>query len=295
MTFYNTNLKYTIIILFILITMSLYSQDFLFAVAKEPTPVLNTPDFEAVFGGVDGTTVKTDNQGLIREMEYVAMTGTVFNLLGEFDHVTYKIYKVEISEYKYNNELYVDGRFLELREKRPTPRKCVLPPKEEIYKYLDNAVGASYIWGGNYIKGIDKMLELYKPKGYISDKTKTRWSLKGVDCSGLMYEATDGWTERNTSKLVDFGEAVEIEGLSAEEIKAKMKPFDMMVWKGHVIYVYDENTAIQSGLSKGGVVKTDLLETLQNLMKERTPVNDYNAYSGDRFVVKRWYPKAIKN
>ncbi|HEY3250933.1 MAG TPA: peptidoglycan endopeptidase [Ignavibacteria bacterium] len=285
-------MKITTIILLIFITMTSYSQELLYAVAKEPTPVLNTPDFVGVFGGVEGISVKTDDQGLIREMEYVALPGTVFSLLGEFDHGTYKIYKVEISEYKYNTELYVDSRFLELYEKKPPPRKCVLPSMEEIYKYLDNAVGASYIWGGNCIKGIDKLLELYKPKGDITDKTKTCWSLKGVDCSGLMYEATNGWTERNTSKLVNFGEPVEIEGLSAEEIKTKLKPFDMMVWNGHVIYVYDENTAIQSGLSKGGVVKTDLLETLQKLIKERTPVNDYNAYTGDRFVVRRWYPES---
>ena len=31
-------------------TLSALSQDFYYAVAKEPTPVLNSPDFEAVFG-----------------------------------------------------------------------------------------------------------------------------------------------------------------------------------------------------------------------------------------------------
>ncbi len=266
-------------------------QEYLYAVANEPTPVLNSPDFESVFGGDDGKTIKLDDQGLIREIEYIAMPGTVFNLLGEFDHVTYKIFKVEISEYKYGNDMYIDSRFVELKEKRPSPRKCVLPAREEIYRYLDNAVGAAYIWGGNCISGINKIMELYKPTGDISAKTKINWTLNGVDCSGLMYEATGGWTERNTSKLVNFGEPVEIEGLTADEIIKKMKPLDMMVWNGHVIYVYDEKTAIQSGLSKGGVVKTDLLETLENIMKDKIPVNDYNSVTGDRFVVRRWYPE----
>lgn len=265
-------------------------QEYFYAVAKDYTPVLNSPDFEAVFGGADGKTVKLDNQGLIREMEYIAMPGTVFNLLGEFDHVTYKIFKVQISEYRYGNDMYIDSRFVELKEERPAPRKCVLPDKKDIYSYLDNAVGASYIWGGNCIKGIDKLTEYYKPAGEISEKTKINWTQRGVDCSGLMYEATGGWTERNTSKLINFGEPVEIEGLTAEEIAAKVKDLDMLVWNGHVIYVYDKNTAIQSGLSKGGVVKTNLLETIQNIMTEKTPVNDYNAATGERFVVRRWYP-----
>lgn len=69
----------------------------------------------------------------------------------------------------------------------------------------------------------------------------------------------------------------------------KLEPFDMMVWDGHVIYVYDNTTAIQSSLSKGGVVKTDLLETLKSLIHERKPVNDYASGKKKRFVVRRWW------
>jgi hypothetical protein len=56
-----------------MITNLTQAQDFYFAVAKEPTPVLNSPDFEAVFGGSDGMTVKTDASGLIREMEFIVL------------------------------------------------------------------------------------------------------------------------------------------------------------------------------------------------------------------------------
>jgi hypothetical protein len=104
-----------------------------------------------------------------------------------------------------------------------------------------------------------------------------------------MYEATNGYTPRNTSKLVDYGEGVEIAGLSAEEIAANLKPLDMIVWNGHVIYVYDANTSIQSGLSKGGVVKLDLIETLREVMESRKPVNDYGSGKSKRFVVRRWF------
>jgi hypothetical protein len=265
------------------------AQDFLYAVASEPTPVLNTPDFESVFGGADGMTVKTDDQGLIREMEFIALPGTVFVLLGELDYGKYKIFKVECKEYQYNTDLYIDSRFVELKMQRPKDRFISLPSKEEIYKSLDNAVGYRYCWGGNYNAGINKLIELYKPYGNIPDAVKDEWTLKGCDCSGLMYEATGGFTPRNTSKLVDYGEVIEVEGLTAQEITAKLKALDMLVWNGHVIYVYDEKTSIQSSLSKGGVVKMDLLETVSDLMTRRKPVNDYNSSKGERFVVRRWF------
>jgi len=261
----------------------------LWAVAKEPCPVLNSPDFPGVFGGADGMTVRTDGSGLIREMEWIALPGTVFELLGEYDFGDHKVYNAKCEEYQYGSLLFIDSRFVEIKSDKPKERVKKCPARDEIYKFLDRAVGEKYCWGGDYIDGIDKLFEYYAPKGNISDDLKYKWTLRGCDCSGLMYQATNGYTERNTSKLINFGDAVEIAGLSAEEIAAKVKPLDMMVWDGHVIYVYDEHLSIQSGLSKGGVVKLDLLETIQHIMSTRTPVNDYNSGSGERFVVRRWF------
>lgn len=261
----------------------------LFAVTDSPAPVLNTSDFESVFGGINGNSVKTDEQGLIREIEFIAFEGTIFEISDEIEKDDHKIYEVKTEGYEYGTHLFIDSRFVKISKERPPAIPKKLPSKEKIYSILDRAVGAKYIWGGNYISGIDKMLQYYSPSGHIDDETKLLWCLKGCDCSGLMYQATGGYTERNTNKLIYDGEPVLIEGLTAEEIADKLKPLDMIVWKGHVIYVYDEITAIQSALSKGGVVKTDLIETLKHLMETRTPVNDYDAGSGERFVVRRWY------
>ncbi len=280
---------FLILIFMISLTDFSKAQD-LWAVAKEPCPVLNSPDFPGVFGGSDGVTIKTDGEGLIREMEFIALPGTVFELLGEYDYGTYKIYNCKCDEYEYNSLLYIDSRFVDIKSEHPKPREKKLPSKDDIYKFLDRAVGEKYCWGGDYIDGISKLAEYYKPSKEISDDLKYKWTLRGCDCSGLMYQATNGYTERNTSKLINYGDAVEIAGLSAQEIAAKVKPLDMMVWNGHVIYVYDENTSIQSGLSRGGVVKLDLLETIQHIMKTRKPVNDYNSGKGERFVVRRWFP-----
>ena len=286
--FEQMRLLYLIIII-LMTTQQSAAQDFLYAVAKEPTPVLNSPDFNAVFGGSDGITVKTDDQGLIREMEFIALPGTVFDLIGEFDHGTFKIYKVETNEYQYGTELFVDSRFVELKKERPKERFIAMPSKEEIYKFLDNAVGNRYCWGGNYNAGIEKLIEYYTPSGVLPNDVKNEWILSGCDCSGLMYEATNGYVPRNTSKLVDYGEAVEIAGLSPYEIAAKLKPLDMIVWSGHVIYVYDDKTTIQSSLSKGGVVKLSLIETLIEVMETRTPVNEFGSGKSKRFVVRRWF------
>jgi hypothetical protein len=266
-----------------------------FAVTQYPTPVLNTPDFAGVFGGSDGLTLKTDNEGLIRELEFIAFKGTVFEIIDEvysaIGGMDYKIYNVKTDVYNYDSSLYIDSRFVKIVDEKPLNEPKKLPSKKKIYEFLDRAIGYKYCWGGNYVSGINKMLEFYKPAGTISEEVKYKWTLRGCDCSGLMYEATNGYTERNTSKLVYSGEPVEIEGLTAEEICSKLKPLDMIVWNGHVIYVYDEHTAIQSSLSKGGVVKTDLLETIKNVIKNRIPVNDYDSIKKDRFVVRRWFPQ----
>jgi hypothetical protein len=280
-------MKIICITLFILFSITAYAQN-MWAVATMPAPVLNTPDFQSVFGGKNGTVVKTDNKGHIRELEFIALTGTVFEIINTSEFPDHKIYKVRTDEYNYNSDLYIDSRFVNVSEKDPGKRKIELPAKNIIYQFLDNAEGMPYRWGGNYIKGVDKLTEYYKPSVELDISQADRWILKGTDCSGLMYEATNGYTERNTSKLVTFGDAVDIAGMSASGIKSILKPLDMIVWNGHVIYVYDENTAIQSTPSEG-VHKSELLSELKSIMRSKKPVNDYNNSKGSRFVVRRWF------
>lgn len=260
-----------------------------FALCHYAVPVFNTPDIKSVFVGNDGVTIKTDKQGLVRELEYVALPGTVFDVINETEIDGNIILNVKSAQYNYKSRLFVDSRFVEIVDKKPNTSFPVLPDKKHIYDFLDKAIGSVYIWGGNYINGISKMLEYYPPKGNITAHTKKLWTFEGCDCSGLMYEATNGYTERNTSRLIYSGDAVNVEGLNAKNIMAKLKPLDMFVWKGHVIYVYDETTAIQSALSRGGVVKTHLLETIESLTEKRIPVNEYDSSDKDRFVVRRWY------
>lgn len=258
-----------------------------YAVAKIFTPVLNTSDFESVFGGNKGNRVKLDNKGLIREMEFIAFPNTVFNILEVIPKNGYDMYRVTTDDYQYKGDFYIDSRFVTLTDTKIQDREQLRPKNEIILENLKTMDGYPYMWGGNVADGISEMLEYYQPKTNLSENTESLWKLRGVDCSGLIYQATGGTTPRNTSSLITYGSPVEIEGLSASEIKSKLRPLDLIVWSGHVIIVLDENTVIES-TPDPGVHKSDLLSRLQSVMNERTAVNDWETTSGKRFVIRRW-------
>lgn len=259
-----------------------------YAVAIFYTPVLNTNDFESVFGGANDSTVKLDSKGLIREMEFIAFPKTVFEILEIIPKGEYDILRIKTSDYQYNSsDLFIDSRFVQTLDTLPEERIQTIPDKEEILNKLNSLDGYGYMWGGNYGDGIEKLLELYKPAAELDNSTKDLWCLKGVDCSGLIYQATNGSTPRNTSSLINFGEGLKISGKSAKQIASMLQPLDLIVWNGHVIIVYDENTVIESS-GGTGVHKSDLISRLNSVMSERTPVNNWDTSSGKRFVVRRW-------
>lgn len=259
-----------------------------YAVAIFSTPVLNTSDFESVFGGNSGTEVKLDSKGLIREMEFIAFPNTLFEILEIIPKVGYDIYKIKTNDYQYNSaDLFIDSRFVRLSDSASYDREISMPSKEEILKNMNALEGYQYMWGGNRGDGISQLLDFYKPKAELQSSTENLWMLKGVDCSGLVYESTGGATPRNTSSLINYGEAVEISGMNAMQISEILRPLDLICWSGHVIIVIEGNMVIES-TPEYGVHKSDLYSRLKSVMKERTPVNDWGSTSGKRFVVRRW-------
>ena len=177
----------------------------------------------------------------------------------------------------------------DLKNRRNAWRK--LPDKDTIIKRLLSADGAIYVWGGNYSKGIPEMLEFYKPSVTLSDDVLKRWTLKGVDCSGLLYEATGGYTPRNTDSLLFFGMPVDVKGMSPDEIAKKLKPLDIIVYKRHVLIVLNSREVIESAISRGVHLK-NLLSAVSAVSEIMQPANDYKGDGkGDKFVVRRWYPE----
>jgi hypothetical protein len=269
-----------------------------YGVALTATPVMNIPDFSPVFGGKNGKILKTDRCGQVRELEFIALPGSVFTILKRKHSGSREICQVETKEYEapFHVPLYVDNRFLRMQRVMPAERSRSLPLQNEIVATLRNTVGIPYVWGGNIPGGIPE-LEAWFYRG-IRAADKKRLTLAGLDCSGLLYYSTGGWIPRNTSQLLTFGQSVVISGKLSAEIALLLQPLDLIAWNGHVIIVLDQQTTIESRLEcgssgNGGVILTPLTLRLAEIMRIRRPVDDWpdaNKYT-DIFVVRRWYPQ----
>lgn len=273
-----------------------YCSSALFGVARQNAPVLNSADFAGVFGGKDGSTLKSDSCGQVRELEYIALPGTVFTILEEQKRGTSTIYRVETDEYPApaGIRLYVDSRFLELRSNALEPRRRILPAREQVAETLKNSLGSGYVWGGNVQAGVPELAEWFY--GAVRPDDRGKLTLAGLDCSGLLYQATGGWTPRNTSQLAAYGRPVAVSGRKTGEIVSLLEPLDLIVWNRHVVIVLDRETVIESRLEcgkpgNGGVVMTPLKERLRKIMRTRRPLDAWPGKnrSKDVFVVRRWY------
>jgi len=269
----------------------------LYAVARGAAPVLNTPALSSVFGGANGTTLKIDRCGQVRELEFVALPGSVFTILSRMPDGKNTVFRVTTDEYPMpaDSALYVDSRFVDIHELEPPPRVRTLPSQTAIIAALKASVGAPYVWGGNIQGGVGTLIGLFYG-GNMSVKDKNQLTLAGLDCSGLLYQATGGWTPRNTSQLVTFGKAVPVAGKTLEEIAVGLEPLDLIVWNGHVIIVLDRETTIESRLECGkkgnvGVVTTSLRKRLAEILRTRRPVDSWSTVGKQRdvFVVRRWF------
>lgn len=254
------------------------------ALARIPTPILNTADFSAIFGAKSAD-LPLDSQGLLRAIEAVALPGTLFEILEEHDK---NIVRIHTFDYPGDN-LFVDRRFLDKWDFRSVNRPRQLPSKDHIIRSLLRMEGSTYIWGGNWSQGIPEMLLYYPPKSPLDDLRKKIWCLKGVDCSGFLYEATHGMTPRNTSELLFFGNPLSIEKKDPKQIAESLQPLDILVWKGHVVIVLNKDTAIESR-APFGVIKTPLVARLEEIQKDRDPMDswDFNLAAEKQFVARRW-------
>lgn len=271
-----------------------------YVVAKLPTPVFNIPAFPVIFGGHDGKSLRINSCEQMKELEFIALQQTVFVVKETVNKGKLTVYKVTTEDYPSRKPLFIDGRFVNISKNRPPERHRQLPTRQEILKRLLFAEGSAYVWGGNIREGIPEMLSLYPPSSEIETGLKNRWTLKGLDCSGLLYEATNGYTPRNTDALIDFGAPVYIAGLKVSDIVKKVEPLDLIAWRGHVIIVLDGERAIESRLDydkkepgcQGGVRVRPLKDVLEEIFKSRTPSDSYDEVKGRNkgFVIRRWFP-----
>ncbi len=264
-----------------------------FAVARGPVPVFNVPDVASIGGsGRPGP----DRCGQVRELEFIALAGTAFRILSRQTRSGILVYRVTTAEYSAppGRELFIDARQVDELQEAPPERTRRLPEKSEIIRRLKSQRGLPYFWGSNRADGLEGLVPQHEA-GPDSSRTP---SLAGLDCSGLLYQATDGWTPRNTSELVHFGTGVPIAGKTVHQIIVLLKPLDLIVWNGHVVIVLDPETAIESRLEcgrkkNGGVITTRLAARLSQIMAGRKPADSWPRQgrpAGREFVVRRWYP-----
>ncbi len=251
----------------------------IYAVAKEATPVLNRAAIPSALAERDGC-------GQVRALEFVALPGTVFSVSGELQAGGVTVYRVSSDDYPYPSAggYFVDSRSVRLEADRPGERWRALPAKAEIVAAMKRRVGTGYVWGGNVAGGVAER------RGEGGSRI-----LAGVDCSGLLYEATDGYTPRNTSSLTTYGKGVAIAGKGATAIAAMLRPLDLIVWPGHVLIAIDGDRVIESRLVCGnptqGVRIRNAAAALAEIMRTRQPVDAINRGKGE-FVVRRWYESA---
>jgi hypothetical protein len=267
------------------------------AVAIFPTPVFHSPDITTIFGG---NTLPLDKCGQLRELEFIAYPGTVFRVEAAVIRGDVTIYRVSSDEYPYPTDkgYFIDSRFVTTVEPKPAARLRRLPPRQTVLDNLVAARGTAYVWGGNFRRGVPQMLDLYPlaPQQQLSNAKIAERKLQGVDCSGLLYEATGGYTPRNTSTLINYGAAVPIAGMNGAQIIGQVAPLDLIAWNGHVMIILDRQRVIESRLdcsgNNGGVRIRPLDELLNEIMRNRIPVDSYeDAEASGRkgFVIRRWY------
>lgn len=258
-----------------------------YAITLYATPVFDTSNLGDCFDWHNATSLALDDQGLFRRLETVLLPHSRIQLLEKVEHAS--LWKIKTEEYPYEGNHFVDDSFIECLSREPPQRMIIVPSVPQMIAELKKLEGAQYVWGGNWPQGIDFLSKFYRGQkafNELSPSVKDMWQLKGVDCSGLLFYASNGYTPRNTSSLVNFGRPIEIEGLPLSQIIAKLENLDLIVWRGHVVCVFNRHETIES-MTKVGVVRANLSDRLSQIMQEFKPANKWDA---GKFVIRRWHP-----
>jgi hypothetical protein len=239
-----------------------------------------------------------DDYQQIDELDFVALSGTVFSILAKVQTWNYTFYQIRTREFAVpsaESAYYIDSRFVDLKPNKPAERKVRLPSLSKIYQGLLSASGTVYVRWGNVPAGIEQLSDFYPSTWQTTEMQKAKKILKWVDCSGLLYWATNGYTPRNTSELITFGTGLAIKGLTADQMIEKVQPLDLITRAGHVMIILNKDLVIESrrfpndaGWTKVRPLKEVLLET----MGKRNAANEFSDPMTDgkkNFVIRHWF------
>ena len=272
-----------------------------YAKTKLPTPVFRLPiddvDLNNILWGKGTTGMKVNEYNMIEELAVVLPPGTVVSLMKKVQKGDFVYYQIRTREFDAGRGAkfgyFLDARFIEKTAEKPEEKAQTLPSLEDITNKLLATSGSVYVWGGSRYEGIPELEKYFPSATKLSALETKRKLMKGVDCSGLLYQATNGFTPRNSRSLLNFWEPINIEGKKIQEIIPLLKPLDLIVWDGHVVIVLDEKRTIESrgrGKAPWGIEIVPIEARLTELFKTRSPVNNYETSHlprSKKFVIRR--------
>ncbi|MCT4575635.1 MAG: hypothetical protein N4A43_05255 [Alphaproteobacteria bacterium] len=274
-----------------------------YAISVIPTTIYNTEDLYKAYEIKDNKLIARDKSSLVREIEAQTFPGTVWKIAEKIKVNNIKLYKAQTPEYWNTPKdfyFYIDARSVKTKFIKPRARKLILPNKEELLEKLNEIKKQTqkelipYIWGGNTLQGINENEKFYsrgKDLSKLNKQDKKQFFLQGLDCTGLLYYITDGYTPRNSSWLRTFGDPVGIEDKSIDDIIKMVKPLDIIVHQGHIVLILNSEETIESRLSKGGgVVITPIRERFEELFETKVPLNHAPLGKSENswFVIRRF-------
>lgn len=288
-----------------------------YALTKSDTPLLNSTDWDGVFGGADGNSLRYDRFGEIDDLVFVAAPKTPLNLQRQIRHKTRLgvetiYYKVTTPDYTGEEPLWVDGRFLELQDVRQPAEKTVLN-SDQILETLRIYVGLPYTWHGSSADGAPRILDYYPPAQEITMRSKNDWILKGFDSLGMLYRASAEATPLDLKSLMNFGQAVFVDLATvsdkdeqgntvdtsvakAKMLMAELKPLDIITYSDRIWVVLDHDEVIESRYRSkfdGGVKTGSLYDTLYGLLQKGTfvkdPFQELEDKKAKKIFIRRFY------
>lgn len=295
-----------------------------YALTKTDAPLLNTPEWENIFGGNSGSELQYDRFGEIDQLILVAPKGTLLTLQRQIRKKLKSgaetiYYKVGTDLYSENEALWIDGRFLDLQDVRPL---IVAPSggQEEpatisattMISRLRGFVSLPYTWHGASETGIPELFLWYPMAKPLSERMKNDWILKGFDSIGLLFRASNFKTPLGFSRFTILGEAVfpDLSGISAtdkrgnqhdpsieraEKLAEDLKPLDLIFYEDRLIIVLDNAEVIESRYRSafdGKVTVSPLFDTLVGLFQKAEFIADPSVEQTNpqikRFFVRRF-------
>ncbi len=202
--------------------------------------------------------------------------------------------------------------------------------KQQVINRLKSCEGSMYLFGGCYSKGVGVFREFLEKIGFVdmfekhikdndihlsNEERELVLNLKGLDCSGLLCQATDYLFMGDAKDVYRFGidnkgYLLDIAGKNSKEICNMLEPLDVIVYKGHMIVVIDDNMVIQAvGLGENAnafasvtssdpkrkynrVVIDNAYDIIKAIMERlrKTPTSEWEYDDEDKFMIMRCFP-----